>query len=95
MPSAMATNVGPMSLARNNERSICAPPPGELLEETCINEPGRLVASQLIAYHRTAWCAIQWRAWLGEAHRTGRGFVAGRPCIDPLKRRHGCREYLR
>jgi hypothetical protein len=46
-----------------------------------------------VAYHRLAWCATQWRAWLGEAGRTGRGFVAGRPCVDPLKCRHGRHEY--
>ncbi|MGC1972202.1 MAG: hypothetical protein WA712_12875, partial [Pseudolabrys sp.] len=51
------------------------------------------MAAQLVAYHRPAWCAIQWRAWLGETRRAGRGFVAGRPCFDPLKRRDGCREY--
>jgi hypothetical protein len=51
------------------------------------------VAAQLVAYHRPAWCAIQWRAWLGETRRAGRGFVAGRPCFDPLKRRDGCHEY--
>ena len=51
------------------------------------HRPRRSVAERLTR------CAIQWRAWLGEARRTGRGFVADRPCIDPLKRRHGCREY--
>ena len=46
-----------------------------------------------MAYHRLAWCAIQWRAWLSEARRTGRRLVVSRPCADPLKRRDGCREY--
>src|SRR4051812_15455913 len=39
------------------------------------------------ANHRLAWRAIQWRVWLGEACRAGRAFVAGRLCVDPLKRR--------
>jgi hypothetical protein len=51
------------------------------------------VAAQSVAYHRLAWCAIQWRAWLSETRRAGRGFVVGRPCFNPLKRRDGCREY--
>ena len=44
------------------------------------------------AQHRLAWRAIQRRVRPGEAHRTGRGLVVGRPCVGPLKRRE-CRDY--
>jgi hypothetical protein len=51
------------------------------------------ICGRSVAQHRVAWCAVQWRVWLGEAGRTGRGLVAGRPCVDPLKRGDQCREY--
>jgi hypothetical protein len=46
-----------------------------------------------VAYHRVAWCAVQWRPWLGEARRTGGCLVASCPCFDPIKRREECRDY--
>ena len=39
-----------------------------------------------------AWGAIQWRVWLSQARRAGRGLVVSHPCIDPLKGRDECRE---
>jgi hypothetical protein len=45
-----------------------------------------------VAEQRPAWFAIQWRMWLSEARRTGRGLFASRPSIDLLNRRDGCRE---
>jgi hypothetical protein len=49
--------------------------------------------TQLVAYHRLAWCAIQWRVWLSEARRTGRRLVVSSPRTDLLKRRDECCEY--
>ena len=45
------------------------------------------------AQHRLTWRAIQWRVWLSEAHRSGRGLVVGCPCVDLLEHRDECRDY--
>ena len=52
----------------------------------------RPTAGVATAQHRLAWRTIQWRVWLSEARRTGRGLVVGRPCVGPLKRCE-CRDY--
>ena len=50
------------------------------------------ICGHSFAQHRLAWRTIQWRVWLSEARRTGRGLVVGRPCVGPLKPRE-CRDY--
>lgn len=79
-------------LSRRNSRCASAAPGvmfcGDLdFDGLDIAHQGPSVAKQ-----RLAWCAVQWRAWLSEARRTGRGLVASCPGVDSLKRRDECRE---
>jgi hypothetical protein len=55
--------------------------------------PATRICGHSVAWHRMAWCAIQWRPRLGETRRTGRALVAGRFCVDPLERGDECCEY--
>lgn len=85
MPSAIATNVNPMSLARNSERSMDASSPPELPVQGTIRSSARRDMRQLVvAEYRLAWCSVQWRMWPREAGRSGRRLVARLPCVDPI-----------
>jgi len=92
MLGAIATKVGPMSLARNSQRCASTTRGLPTAQENADSRAGK-ICGHSVAQHRLAWRAVQWRAWLGEARRTGRGLVAGRPCVDPLKRGDQCCEY--
>ena len=63
----------------------------EFLEMKRKSARGR-ICGHSFAQHRLARRTIQWRVWLSEARRTGRGLVVGRPCVGPLKRCE-CRDY--
>jgi hypothetical protein len=93
MPSAIAKNVGAMSLARNIERSIMRFRRALAADPRNMWSPTAEICGHSVAHHRLAWRAVQWRAWFSEARRTGRGLVVSRPCVEPLKRRDECREY--
>src|SRR4249920_659917 len=79
MLGAIATKVGPMSLARNSQRCASTTRGLPTAQENADSRAGK-ICGHSVAQHRLAWRAVQWRAWLGEARRTGRGLVAGRPC---------------
>src|SRR4051794_38109992 len=86
----ITTNLGPISLVRKMSDHLLAPPPSCRSRTDTITGPSRSSISWPV--NRLAWCAIQWRAWLSEARRTGRRLVVSRPCTDPLKRRDRCRK---
>ena len=92
MLGAIATKVGPMSLARNSQRCASTTRGLPTAQENADSRAGK-ICGHSVAQHRLAWRAVQWRAWLGEARGTGRGLDAGRPCVDPLKRGDQCCEY--